>query len=232
MINNQIKIAIQKSGRIQKDSMDYLKKMGISFTLQERQMSATDLSNQFKILTLRSNDIVKKLENGKIDVGIFGKDTWLESNKSFLKYKNLNFSKCRMSIAVPQDTVYQDMSDLEGKIIATSFRNILQKKLDKKNIKAEIYDMDGSVEMAPDEGWADAIFDIVGTGQTLLANNLVEKETLFNSNAIIVTRNDFVVPDNAILQNMLLSKKEIAGKKVRENLEYNDYRYSDCRIYS
>lgn len=221
MTNTPIKIAIQKSERMKEEAIVYLQEMGMSFQFSNRQLITMDKSNRIQLYLMRSDDIINALADGRMDIGIYGKDSWLEAQNTNLKYKNLDFSKCRMSIAVPADSSYQSMYDLDGKTIATSFKTILEKKLSKKKINATILEMSGGVEAAPAAGWADAIFDIVGSGKTLVDNGLVEKDQLFKSNAIIVTREDYIVPDNATIQNILLSKKEIASfNKVQKKPDF------------
>lgn len=191
-----LKIAIQKSGRLSDDSKKLLKECGIKFTNGKNQLVAPATNFPIEILYLRVSDIPQYVADGIADIGIIGENVFLEKNENITKVKDLGFSKCRLSLAIPKAENYTDLSFFEGKKIATSYPVILSNFLEKNNIQSEIHKISGSVEIAPNIGLADAVCDIVSTGSTLLSNGLKEVTTILKSQAVLV-------------QNQNLSKEKI-----------------------
>lgn len=182
---NKLKIAIQKSGRLNEDSLKILKECGISVSNGLDQLKATVRNFPMEILFLRNSDIPQYLKDGVVDIAIIGENVLIEKGNSITVLEKLNFSKCKVSIAVPNNFEYKSIKDLEGKKIATSYPNTLKAYLLKNGVAADLHQISGSVEIAPNIGLADAICDIVSSGSTLFKNNLKEAEVMFESEAVL-----------------------------------------------
>ncbi len=184
----RLNIAIQKSGRLNEDSLSILKECGISVSNGLDQLKATVSNFPMEIFYLRNSDIPQYLLDGVVDVAIIGENLLVEKdNGRIVVRERLNFSKCRVSLAVPKSFSYESIEDLRGKRIATSYPNTLNKYLEEKGIEAELHQISGSVEIAPNIGLADAICDIVSSGSTLFKNNLKEVEVIGTSEAVLAT---------------------------------------------
>ncbi len=185
-MNTILRIAIQKSGRLSESSLNLVKECGIRFSNGGGKLKAASHNFPMELLFLRDDDIPGYVEDGVADIGIVGENEMAEKNKDIEVVKKLGFSKCRLSLAIPKADNYDGLHDLEGTSIATSYPNILRSYLTQKNIKADIHEISGSVEIAPGIGLAEAICDIVSSGSTLLSNGLKEIETIFHSEAILI----------------------------------------------
>ena len=181
----KLKIAIQKSGRLNSESLDLLKTCGISIDNGKDQLKAFARNFPLEVLYLRNGDIPQYLRDGVVDIAILGENTLIEKGDNLPIVEKLGFSKCKVSIAIPKDMEYISIKDLEGKRIATSYPNTVNQFLDKKGVKSELHVINGSVEIAPNIGLADAIVDIVSSGSTLFKNNLKEVEVLLKSEAVL-----------------------------------------------
>ena len=181
-----IKIAIQKSGRLNEESLKLIKDCGINFEIHRDQLKVISKNYPIEIYFLRNGDIPKYLYDGVIDIAIIGENTLYEKDYKFEVLERLGFSKCRVSIAVPNEFKYKDKSDLNNIRIATSYPNTLKKFLVKENIKSDLHIINGSVEISPSMGLADAVCDIVSSGSTLFENNLVEVIKILDSEAVLV----------------------------------------------
>jgi ATP phosphoribosyltransferase len=201
MSTEKLRIAIQKAGRLNEDSLKILKDAGISIDNGKEQLKATSSNFPLEVLYLRNGDIPQYLRDGVVDIAFLGENVLEEKGHDIFQSQKLGFSKCRVSIAVPKSTKYNGIEDLEGKRIATSYPNTLNSFLKKKGIKADLHIINGSVEIAPNIGLADAICDIVSSGNTLFKNNLKEVEVMMNSEAVL-----------AVAPNISESKKEILNK--------------------
>lgn len=180
-----IKIAIQKSGRLNEDSLQILKDSGISIDNGKDQLKATASNFPMEILYLRNGDIPQYLRDGVVDIAIIGENVLVEKGADIAVVEKLGFSRCRVSLAIPKRDNLNSLSDLKGKRIATSYPNTVQSFLDKEGVEAELHIINGSVEIAPNIGLADAIVDIVSSGSTLFKNNLKEVSTLLKSEAVL-----------------------------------------------
>jgi ATP phosphoribosyltransferase len=180
-----LKIAVQKSGRLKDDSLKLLKDIGISIDNGKEQLKARATNFPIEVFYLRNGDIPQYLADGVVDVAIIGSNVLAEKGNSIKSELALGFSRCRVSVAVPKTTPYSSIKDLNGKKIATSYPNTVQAFLDEQGVQADIHIINGSVEIAPNIGLADAIVDIVSTGGTLFKNNLVEKEVIIESEAVL-----------------------------------------------
>ena len=185
MNNEKLRIAIQKSGRLNEDSLQILKDAGISIDNGKEQLKASSRNFPLEVLYLRNGDIPQYLRDGVVDIAILGENVLVEKGDDIIKGEKLGFSKCRVSLAVPKSMKYRDIKDLDGKKIATSYPNTVNAFLAEKGISAELHIINGSVEIAPSIGLADAICDIVSSGSTLFKNNLKEVEVMLKSEAIL-----------------------------------------------
>ncbi len=179
-------LAIQKKGRLSTKSIELLEHCGIHLKNTGHDKLKTSAVNfPLEVLFLRDDDIPQCVEDGIADMGIVGDNEVLETGADLEKIMGLGFGRCRMSIAIPKHEEYKNISALEGKRIATSYSNILQKYLNDKGVNADIHKISGSVEIAPGINMSDAIFDIVSTGSTLISNGLKEVEKIIESEASI-----------------------------------------------
>jgi ATP phosphoribosyltransferase len=181
----RLRLAIQKKGRLNEKSIELIKKCGIKINSSGNILSTSSENFPIDVLFLRDDDIPGYIADGVADIGIVGQNEIDEHGANVKIIENLGFAKCRLSIAVPRDTTYRNINDLQGKTIATSYPNILQAYLDKNNLNAEIHTISGSVEIAPAIGLTDAICDLVSTGSTLLFNGLIEVEEIYTSAAVL-----------------------------------------------
>ena len=210
-----LRIAIQKSGRLQEGSLDLLKESGLSFGNGKDQLKAQARNFPVEVLFLRDDDIPQYVEDKVADVGIVGENIFLEKRKKNQLVKRLDFAKCRLSIAVPRSDNYDGIKSLDGKNIATSYPNIVMDFLRKNGISAGIHEISGSVEIAPGIGLADAICDIVSTGSTLLGNGLKEVEVVLQSEAVVIANPDLIVEKQDILDKLLFRMEAV--KKAKNN---------------
>lgn len=181
-------LAIQKSGRLSEKTKSLLQEAGISFENGSHSPLKSRATNfPLQILYLRDDDIPECVADGIADAGIVGENIVAEKNRPVTLNEKLGFARCRLSIAVPKQMVYQGKADLSGLKIATSYPHVLQGYLSEHQIRAEIHELNGSVEIAPGIGFADAIFDIVSTGSTLISNGLKEVETILKSEAVLIS---------------------------------------------
>jgi len=206
---SKLKIAIQKSGRLNQDSLQLLKDCGISIDNGKDQLKAEARNFPLEVLYLRNGDIPQYLKDGVVDIAIIGENVLFEKGDGLQIIEKLDFSKCKVSIAAPNNFNYNSFQDLQGKRIATSYPNTVQIFLDKNNIQAELHIINGSVEIAPNIGLADAICDIVSSGSTLFKNNLKEAEVLFKSEAVLA-----VTPNLSNTKEELLNKLQFRIKSV------------------
>jgi len=182
---NKLRIAIQKSGRLNQDSLQILKDCGISIDNGKDQLKATASNFPLEVFYLRNGDIPQYLRDGVVDIAIIGENVLIEKGEDINIVEKLGFSKCKVSLAIPKGEVYQDVNYFNGKQIATSYPNTVKKYLLDKGVNTKIHIINGSVEIAPNIGLADGICDIVSSGSTLFKNNLKEVELLLNSEAVL-----------------------------------------------
>jgi ATP phosphoribosyltransferase len=179
-------LAIQKKGRLHDNTLSLLRDCGIRLSNGGKEGLIADADNYpLRVLYLRDDDIPECINDGAADIGIVGENVIREKRKDLKIIKKLGFARCRLSIAVPKNMNIENPNDLNGLSIATSYPAILKEYLDSENIKASIYEISGSVEISPGIGLADAIFDIVSSGSTLLSNGLKEIITVMTSEAVL-----------------------------------------------
>lgn len=181
-----IRIAIQKSGRLNEDSLKLLKSCGISIDNGKDQLKAAARNFPLEVFYLRNGDIPQYLRDGVVDLAIIGENLIIEKGQDLEVIEHLGFSKCRVSIAIPKDKPYKGVKDLNGLRIATSYPETVRQFLEQNNLEAEMHIINGSVEIAPNIGLSEAICDIVSSGSTLFKNNLKEVEVLMKSEAVLV----------------------------------------------
>lgn len=198
----KIRIAVQKSGRLNEDSLRILKECGIAIDNGKDQLKAISRNFPLEVFYLRNGDIPQYLKDGVVDIAIIGENVLLEKGQDIEIAERLNFSKCRVSMAIPKSASYQSFKDFEGKRIATSYPNTVQKFLDEKGINAELHIINGSVEIAPSIGLSDAICDIVSSGSTLFKNNLKEVEILIESEAVLAISPKIIEERTVILEQL------------------------------
>ena len=182
---NKLRIAIQKSGRLNQDSLQLLKNCGISIDNGKDQLKANASNFPLEVFYLRNGDIPQYLRDGVVDIAIIGENVLIEKGNDLTFVERLGFSKCKVSIAVPKEATANSLKDLDGKRIATSYPETVKKYLAKNQIDAQLHIINGSVEIAPNIGLADGICDIVSSGSTLFKNGLKEIEVLLKSEAVL-----------------------------------------------
>ena len=210
---SKLKIAVQKSGRLNEDSLKLLKDCGIAFNNGKDQLKVTVDNFPMEILYLRNSDIPQYLEDGTVDIAIVGENLLIEKQKKVEIVEKLGFSKCRVSIAVPKEIEDNSLAYFNGKKIATSYPVTLQQFLDENNITAEIHTISGSVEIAPNIGLADGICDIVSSGSTLFKNGLRETQVILKSEAVLVKSLQLNAEQESILEKLLFRMKAVLRAK-------------------
>lgn len=210
-----LKIAIQTKGRLNEDSVKLIDDAGIRLPLSSRKLISTASNFPLEALFLRDDDIPQAVAGGVADVGIVGENEMLEKQENVVIAKRLGFSKCRLSLAIPKDDEYPGIEYFNGKKIATSYPEILKDFFRKNNITAEIHVITGSVEIAPGIGLADAIFDIVSSGSTLVSNWLKEVEVVVYSEAVLIANPNLSASKQAILDELIFRMESVqrADKK-------------------
>lgn len=205
----KLRIAIQKSGRLNEESIKILKDCGISIDNGKDQLKASARNFPMEVFYLRNGDIPQYLKDGVVDIAVIGENILVEKGDNIAVAEKLGFSKCRVSLAVPKSSAYTDIKDLEGKRIATSYPNTLQAYLQDKGVEAELHIINGSVEIAPNIGLADAICDIVSSGSTLFKNNLTEVEVMLKSEAVLAISPEIDEKRNEILDDLRFRIKSV-----------------------
>lgn len=201
--NIMLRIAIQSKGRLYEETMNLLGELGIKLSSAKRTLLIPARNFPVEVLFLRDDDIPESVASGIADVGIVGLNEYMEKDKDAEIVKRLEFSKCRLSLAIPKDAEYESLKWFEGKKIATSYPKILSDFLGKNGIKSDIHVITGSVEIAPGIGLSDAIFDIVSSGSTLVSNQLKEVEVVVESQAVMIANRDLTEEKKEILEELL-----------------------------
>ena len=212
-----LRIAVQAKGRLYDETMMLLSETGIKLESGKRLLLLPAKNFPLEVLFLRDDDIPQAVADGAADIGIVGENEYAEKKKNALITKRLGFSKCRLSLAIPKEVDYKDINWFNGKVIATSYPEILTDFLNEKNVKADIHIITGSVEIAPSIGLADAIFDIVSSGSTLVTNHLKEVEVLMKSEALLISNPNLSDEKKAILDEFLF---RIESVQVAEDKKY------------
>lgn len=210
---SKLKIAIQKSGKLNQDSIRLLNDCGISINNGRNQLKVSVANFPLEILYLRNSDIPQYLEDGVVDIAIVGENLLIEKQTKIEIVEKLGFSKCRVSLAVPKEVEDDSLTYFEGKRIATSYPNTLNSYLQNNHINAEIHTISGSVEIAPNIGLADGICDIVSSGNTLFKNGLKETQVILNSEAVLVKSLKIKLDKKQILNKLLFRIQAVLRSK-------------------
>lgn len=217
----KLKIAVQKAGRLNEDSVKLLKDCGISIDNGKDQLKATACDFPLEILYLRNSDIPQYLEDGVIDIAIVGENLLIEKQKKVEIIEKLGFSKCRVSLAVPKEFEGVGLDYFQGKKIATSYPNTLNNFLKEKDIQAELHVISGSVEIAPNIGLANGICDIVSSGSTLFRNGLVEAYTILKSEACLAKTLQLDSEKEKILRKLIFRIQSVLRAKNNKYILLN-----------
>ena len=210
-----LKIAVQKSGRLYDGSMKLLKECGIEISNGNNQLRVMAANFPIEVFFLRDDDIPEYVQDAVADIGFVGENVVQEAGKSVDIIEKLGFGKCRLSIAAPKNGSIRSINDLTGKKIATSYPSILADYLKEKNISASIHEISGSVEIAPRIGLADAICDLVSSGSTLFTNELKELETILFSEAVLISNRSLSTNKKILLESLLFRIRSV--KKAKNN---------------
>lgn len=216
-----LKIAVQTKGRLNEDSLKLVDEAGIKLPLSTRKLISTATNFPLEALFLRDDDIPQAVAMGVADIGVVGENEMLEKKENVVVAKRLGFSKCRLSLAIPKDDVYNGVEYFNGKKIATSYPEILKDFFSKKNISAEIHVINGSVEIAPGIGLADAIFDIVSSGSTLVSNRLKEVEVVVKSEAVLIANPNLSEVKQNILDELIFRMESVQRAEKKKYILLN-----------
>lgn len=216
-----LRIAVQSKGRLFEDTMNLLAEADIKVNSSKRTLLAKSSNFPIEVLYLRDDDIPQSVATGVADLGIVGQNEYEERGEDCEIISHLGFSKCRLSLALPKDINYTGLDWFEGKKIATSYPNILRKFLDENNVHADIHVITGSVEISPGIGLADAIFDIVSSGSTLVSNNLAEVEVVMKSDALLVGYKGMSQEKRQILEDMLFRFQAVKNAEDKKYVRMN-----------
>lgn len=198
-----LRIAVQAKGRLFEETMSLLTESGIKLLSGKRLLLVPARNFPMEVLFLRDDDIPQSVADGAADIGVVGENEFAEKAKNAIIIRRLGFSKCRLSLAIPKGEVYPGIEWFNKKVIATSYPHILESYLNERNVKADIHVISGSVEIAPGIGLADAIFDIVSSGSTLITNHLKEVEVLMHSEAVLIRNPNLSSEKQSILEELL-----------------------------
>lgn len=212
-----LRIAVQSKGRLFEETMALLQEADIKIPSSKRILLVQSSNFPVEVLFLRDDDIPQSVANGVADLGIVGENEFVERNEDAEIVKRLGFSKCRLSLAIPKDVDYPGLSWFEGRKVATSYPGILKQFMDKHGIKTDIHVITGSVEIAPGISLADAIFDIVSSGSTLVSNRLKEVEVVMQSEALLIGNKNLTEEKKEILNELLF---RIEAVKAAEDKKY------------
>lgn len=204
-----MRVAIQKSGRLSERSLSLLNEAGISLNNGSRKLRSLAGTFPLEVIYLRDDDIPEYVQDGVADIGIVGENEYAEKACDVDLIERLGYAKCRLSIAVPKSDPYEGIQDLNGKQIATSYPVILNNYLQEHGVHAEIHVLSGSVELAPSIGMADAIFDIVSSGSTLISNGLREVEVVMQSEAVVIASPNLDAGARDILDNLIFRIRSV-----------------------
>ncbi len=212
-----LRIAVQAKGRLYDETMSFLSEADIKLSAGKRTLLVQSSNFPLEVLFLRDDDIPQTVASGVADVGIVGENEFMEKGEDAALLKRLGFSKCRLSLAVPKDVEYTGPQWFEGKKIATSYPGILSRYLREQHVQADIHVITGSVEVSPGIGLADAIFDIVSSGSTLVSNSLREVEVVMRSEALLIGHKGMSQEKRAILDELLFRMDAV---KTAEDKKY------------
>lgn len=204
-----LRIAVQSKGRLYEDTMNLLKETGIKINSARRTLLVQSANFPMEVLYLRDDDIPECVASGVADIGIVGENEFVERQVDANIVKRLGFSKCHISLAIPEAVDYPGVKWFDGKKIATSYPTILRKFAEKEGINIDIHVIQGSVEIAPGIGLSDGIFDIVSSGSTLVSNKLREVEVVMKSEALLIGNKELTQEKQAVLDELLFRMQSV-----------------------
>ena len=216
-----LRIAVQSKGRLFDDTMNLLAEADIKISASKRTLLVQSANLPLEVLYLRDDDIPQSVANGVADLGVVGENEYVERCEDAEIVSRLGFSKCRLSLALPKDIDYHGLEWFEGKKIAASYPVILRRFLDEHHIHADIHVITGSVEISPGIGLADAIFDIVSSGSTLVSNNLREVAVVMKSEALLIANKGITAEKRKILQEMLFRFEAVRNAEDKKYVRMN-----------
>ncbi|MBQ8675188.1 MAG: ATP phosphoribosyltransferase, partial [Bacteroidaceae bacterium] len=216
-----LRIAVQSKGRLFEDTMNLLSEADIKVSASKRTLLVQSSNFPLEVLYLRDDDIPQSVASGVADIGVVGENEFVERGEDADIISRLGFSKCRLSLAIPKEIDYKGVEWFNGKKIATSYPGILRHFLEQHHIHAEIHVITGSVEISPGIGLADAIFDIVSSGSTLVSNNLREVEVVMKSEALLIGNKQMSDDKKAILEQLLFRFKAVNDAEDKKNVRMN-----------
>lgn len=212
-----LRIAVQAKGRLYDETMSFLEESDIKLNATKRTLLVQSSNFPLEVLFLRDDDIPQSVATGVADIGIVGENEFVEKSEDAEIVKRLGFSKCRLSLAVPKEVDYPGVEWFNGRKIATSYPGILSAYLEKMGVRAEIHVITGSVEVSPGIGLADAIFDIVSSGSTLVSNSLKEVEVVMKSETLLIGNRNLSEEKRGILRELLFRMDAV---KTAEDKKY------------
>lgn len=212
-----LRIAVQSKGRLYEETMNMLAEIDIKLSTSKRTLLVQSKNFPVEVLFLRDDDIPQTVASGVADLGVVGENEFMEREENAEIIKRLDFSKCRLSLAIPKAIDYPGLEWFQGKKIATSYPVILKRFMERNNINADIHVITGSVEISPGIGLADAIFDIVSSGSTLVSNNLREVEVVMHSEALLIGNKNLDDDKKEILEELLFRLEAV---KMAEDKKY------------
>ena len=216
-----LRIAVQSKGRLYDDTMQLLNEADIKVSATRRTLLVAAQNFPLEVLYLRDDDIPQSVASGVADIGVVGENEFVERGAEAEVVSRLGFSRCRLSLAIPKDADYTGLEWFNGKTIATSYPVILRNFLQKKSIHADVHIITGSVEISPGIGLADAIFDIVSSGSTLVSNNLREVETVMYSEALLIAYSGMEPSKRQVLEQMLFRFEAVRQAEDKKYVRMN-----------
>ena len=216
-----LRIAVQSKGRLYDETMEMLSEAGIKLSAVKRSLLVPSRNFPVEILYLRDDDIPDAVATGTADVGIVGYNEVLEKQRDVKVLKRLGFSRCRLSLAVPNKENYTGLEWFNGKKVATSYPVILRRFFEEKGINADLHEISGSVEIAPNIGLANAIFDIVSSGSTLVSNNLTEVERVIESEAVLIGGKPLSTEKQEVLDELIFRIEAVKAAADKKYVKMN-----------
>ena len=220
-MENVVRIAIQAKGRLNEQSLELLRESGVGVDENKRKFLTRSADFPLEVLYLRDDDIPQAVSMGVADLGIVGLNEVEERGFDVEIAQKLGFGACRISLAVPRAAGYESLDYFNGRRVATSYPNILRRFFAEKGIEAEIHEIAGSVEIAPAVGMADAIFDIVSSGGTLVSNGLVEVEKVLFSEAVLIAGRGLSQEKRALLSQLMFRFESVIDSRDMKYLLMN-----------
>ncbi|MBQ2127706.1 MAG: ATP phosphoribosyltransferase [Prevotella sp.] len=216
-----LRIAVQSKGRLYEDTMNLLSEADIKVSASKRTLLVSANNFPLEVLYLRDDDIPQSVASGVADIGVVGENELVERGEDVDIVSRLGFSRCRLSLAIPKEINYQGLEWFNGKKIATSYPNILRNFMQEHGIQTDIHVITGSVEISPGIGLADAIFDIVSSGSTLVSNNLREVEVVMKSEALLIGNKAMSAEKRELLDQILFRFKAVKDAEDKKYVRMN-----------